>query len=127
MKRHASLEQPAANHDGSGAKIFLLVNAQLVNLGTVKSGRNEGIHQISGSMTLLCLCNASGGYGERQKAQQCQNNTGGSYKQPNQNAQIKEGGLRSALVHRQKPPASSGEQTSFTRSTSKMSTLGLAF
>ena len=68
MKRYTSLSQAAGNHDSSGPHVLLLVKAQFVNLGTVKSGRNEGIHQISGSMTLLRLCNASGGYGERPKS-----------------------------------------------------------
>src|SRR5215831_6669072 len=83
-----------------------------MNLGTVKSRRDERVGGVGDNFVFLRLCEC----GERANAQQRQNNTGHGYKQPNQNAQIKENGLSSALVH-------SGEEISFTRSASKMSRL----
>src|SRR5438034_5608659 len=97
-KRYTSLRQAAENHNGSGPKILLLVNAQLVNFGTVKPGRNERIDGVSSSVTLLRLCNARGGYGGRAKAQQHQDNACQRCQQANQNTEIKESGLSSSSL-----------------------------
>jgi hypothetical protein len=86
--------------------------------------RPRWIDGVSSSVALLRLCNGCGGYGERAKAQQRQNNTGQRYKKPNQNAQIEQSGSNSTLIHRQKV---TGEvpviEISFTRSALKRSRL----
>ena len=49
----------AENHDGSSPKAFLLVNAELVNFGTVKSRRNERVAAIvKRAILLLRFCEA---------------------------------------------------------------------
>jgi len=53
--RFTSLCLAAENHDGSGSEVLLLVDAQLVNLGTIKSRRDKGIDVITGRILLLCL------------------------------------------------------------------------
>ncbi|PYK37735.1 MAG: hypothetical protein DME60_12095 [Verrucomicrobia bacterium] len=76
---------PAAeNHDGLCPHVFLLVDAQLLNAGTVKSGRHQRVDRSGSNVMLLRLC------GECAKAQQRQKDAGQDYKQTDQNAQIKE-------------------------------------
>src|SRR5205823_418064 len=56
-----AFRQAAVNHDGASSQIFLPVNAQTMNLGTVKPGRNEWVDGgLCGHLIfLLRLC--SGG------------------------------------------------------------------
>ncbi len=59
----ASLCLAAVNHDRASPHVFLLIDAQLLNAGTVKSGRNEGINELSDNFLVLLRLR-----GERAKA-----------------------------------------------------------
>jgi hypothetical protein len=49
----------AENHDGAGTEAFHLVNAQLANLGTVKSRRDKRANVLGPGLNLiLLLCGA---------------------------------------------------------------------
>ena len=86
MKRYASLGQAAENHNGSGAKVLLLVDAQFVNFGTIKESRNQGVHG-PGSNVIILL----GSRGERAQTKQPQEDTAQGDAQADQDAQFKEG------------------------------------
>jgi hypothetical protein len=63
----------ASNHDRSGAEIFLLVNAQLVNFGTVKSNRNQWVRGTGDNFAFLHrLYDALSSSGKGARAQQRQ-------------------------------------------------------
>ena len=68
--------QTAENHDGARPKVFHPVDAQLVNLGTVKSRRNQRVHGLRAKIPggevvlLLRLCR------ENARAQQRQEHAG---------------------------------------------------
>src|SRR5438128_1365799 len=64
----------AENHDRSGPEVLLLIDAQIVNAGTIESGRDQGIDGVGCSVILLRLRGARSG--ERAKAQQREKNTG---------------------------------------------------
>src|SRR5216684_1996892 len=58
----------AGNHDGSGPEVLLLVDAQLVNFGTVKAGRDEWVGGLGDNVLLLLrLCGESAKAHQRQK------------------------------------------------------------
>ena len=68
MRRRAAwLGQAAKDHDGSSPHILLPVDAELMNLGTVKHRGNERVDGSGGNAILLLRL-----YGERTKAQQWQ-------------------------------------------------------
>ena len=67
----SSLRLAAVNHDGAGTHVFLLINAQLADLRTIKHCRHERISGLTNNcMVLLRL------RGERAKAQQRQKGAG---------------------------------------------------
>src|SRR5206468_11221507 len=73
-----SLCLTAGNHDGPSPEVFLLVDAQLANAGTVKSDRNEGVCGVGDNVILLLrLC------GESAKARQREKDAGQDYKEAN--------------------------------------------
>jgi hypothetical protein len=74
--RCTSLCPAAGNYDGSGPHVLLLVDAQLVNAGTIKSGRDERVGRSGNNcMALLRL------RGEGAKAQQRQEDASQDNKQ----------------------------------------------
>ena len=72
--------------NGSGAKVLLPVDAQLVNLGTIKERRNQRVRG-PGSNVIILL----GFRGERAQTKQPQEDTAQGDAQADQGAQIKEG------------------------------------
>jgi len=44
--RRTSLRLAAVNHDGAGPHVFLLINAKLADLRTIKHGRHKGINGV---------------------------------------------------------------------------------
>ena len=69
----------ASNHDESGPETLHLVDALLVNGGTVKPRRQA--LDIDNFVLLLRLRGAGGNSGERSKTHQRQNDAGQDYKQ----------------------------------------------
>src|SRR4029077_10611779 len=64
----------AGNHDGARPEVFLLVDALLVNRGTVKSNGYERVSGMGNNLTLRHrLYDALSGCGEHAELGQCQN------------------------------------------------------
>ena len=64
----------AGNHNGSGPEVFLLVDALLVNRGTVKSNGDEWVRGAGDNLTFRHrLYDALSGCGEHAELGQCQN------------------------------------------------------
>ena len=74
----------AGHHDGASTEVFLLVDAQLMNFGTVKSNRNERVCGAGDNLILLLrLCDARSNRGKRAKTCQRQKDAGQDYEQAN--------------------------------------------
>ena len=58
----------AENHDDAGPQVFHLVDAQLMNLGTIKSWRDEPVDGLRGVILLPRLRGIRNGCGGVQRA-----------------------------------------------------------
>ena len=79
-----SLRLAAGNHDRAGPEAHLLVDAQFVNFGTIKSLWDQRVFGVGDDLILLLrLRDARSQCGERAKTCQRQTDTGQDYEQAN--------------------------------------------